>query len=98
MNVFAVCQVMVHCTIWNPNNNVVAYSYYAVEFLPSGKVMPNEPIIAVAPWNSNNIYSVDIALVFAYYYLTEELSEFIEGAHCASYMCATLHCDFVVGM
>jgi len=70
--------VVVECAIWNPNNNVMAFSYYAVEFLPSGKVLPNEPIITIAPWNSDNIYSVDIALVFAYYYLTEELTEFIE--------------------
>lgn len=77
--------VMVQCTIWNPNNNVVAYSYYAVEFRSSGKVLPNEPIVSVAAWNQNTGPLVDVGFLFAYYYLAEELTEFIRRGGLKNY-------------
>jgi len=77
--------VMVQCTIWNPNNNAVAYSYYAVEFRSSGKVLPNEPIVSVAAWNQPTGPSVDVGFLFAYYYLAEELTEFIRRGGLKNY-------------
>ena len=67
------CVCQVGCYIWNANNNLNAYAFYNVEFLSSGRVLPNPPRITVAAFADDPRPDVDIALVFVFYYLAEEV-------------------------
>jgi hypothetical protein len=69
--------VQVGCYIWNSNTNQNAYAFYSVEFLSSGRVLPNPPKITVAAFADDTMPAVDIALVFAFFYLSQEVQELV---------------------
>jgi hypothetical protein len=53
------------------------FAFYTVEFLPSGKVLPNPPAITVSRFDDDEYPAVDIALVFVFYFLAEEIQELV---------------------
>eukprot|EP00658_Telonema_sp_P-2_P077428 TRINITY_DN7000_c0_g1_i8.p1 TRINITY_DN7000_c0_g1~~TRINITY_DN7000_c0_g1_i8.p1 ORF type:complete len:637 (-),score=97.40 TRINITY_DN7000_c0_g1_i8:1304-3214(-) len=67
------------CSVVNTYEKVQAYTFYTVEFMPSGQVAPMEPKVILANYPYATPTDTFFPLILGFYILCEELQDMIVG-------------------
>eukprot|EP00658_Telonema_sp_P-2_P016788 TRINITY_DN1649_c0_g2_i5.p1 TRINITY_DN1649_c0_g2~~TRINITY_DN1649_c0_g2_i5.p1 ORF type:complete len:670 (+),score=77.33 TRINITY_DN1649_c0_g2_i5:102-2111(+) len=71
--------VQLGCNVLNTLEKIQAYTFYTVELMPSGQVVPMEPTVILAQYPFTSQDDVWFPLILGFYILCEELQDVIVG-------------------
>eukprot|EP00658_Telonema_sp_P-2_P083329 TRINITY_DN8998_c0_g1_i1.p1 TRINITY_DN8998_c0_g1~~TRINITY_DN8998_c0_g1_i1.p1 ORF type:complete len:874 (-),score=164.66 TRINITY_DN8998_c0_g1_i1:148-2769(-) len=69
--------VQLGCNVMNTLEEIQAFAFYSVEFMPSGQVVPMRPSVIAAPYPFRTLPRVFYPLVLGLYILCEELQDMV---------------------